>query len=253
MRCRSTRASVCSPCATSHRHRVRLIARSGIFVVGRGEVFMLTLTAPGAEQHEDTVHGGICLCTPKGGIDLSLFNATLPIRWNRFAQALRRDTGLHFHYFKAIEVQERGALHLHVLIACPDASALWVIAHETLRGLAMEFGFGHSIRRDTVTSARGAASYVAKYVSKASDQRPHVPWLDTKTGLPTRARYRAWSCSRHWGLRMSDVVAAQCAWARQQAPSLDSNSEIYTSPSPIDAAFARMWSQLASSTGPPDG
>ena len=93
VRCRSTRARICSPCATSHRHRVRLIARSGIGGVGRSEAFMLTLTAPGSDEHLDIVHGGVCPCTPAGGIDLALWNALLPIHWNRFVQTLRRESG----------------------------------------------------------------------------------------------------------------------------------------------------------------
>jgi hypothetical protein len=198
-------------------------------VLGRGEQAFLTFTAPGNRAHQDTVHGGICPCTPEGGLHPGIFNAALPKRWNRFAQALRRLHGQRFEYFRAIETQARGALHEHILIVAPDPAHKLVMSVEAVRRLAISHGYGHALRVERVSSIAGAGSYVAKYVSKSADERPDVPWLDGSTGELMRARYRTWSSSRRWGLRMREVLDAQQAWVRaRQAGSLDNNTQSYT-------------------------
>jgi hypothetical protein len=226
-RCRSTARRVCVPCSETYRRCIWQIALSGFLIVGRGQQLFLTLTAPGSEQHADTVHGGICPCTPEGGVALPVWNAQLPRRWNRFMQALRRHVGTKLSYFRAIETQKRGALHEHVILARADGQPL-ILSAERVRQLAMQHGYGHSIRLDVVSSMGGASSYVSKYVSKACDDRPDVPWVDESTGELMRARYRPWSSSRDWGMRMRDVLAVQAAWARAHDEPLDNNTKNYT-------------------------
>lgn len=228
-RCRSTAKRLCEPCSDSYRRRVWQVALSGFIVLGRGQALFLTLTAPGKEQHADTVHGGVCPCTPPGGVVLAAWNARLPRRWNRFMQALRRHVGTRLTYFRAIETQQRGALHEHVILTRSDGRPM-VLSVESVRELAITHGYGHSVKLEAVAQIGGAASYVSKYVAKACDERPDVPWVDTETGELLKARYRPWSSSRDWGLRMADVLAAQVRWARaQDVLSLDNNTQSYTS------------------------
>jgi hypothetical protein len=205
-------------------------------LMGRGEQAFLTLTAPGSRQHHDTVHGGVCACTPAGGVEPGIFNAGLPRRWNRFCQALRRLHGYRFAYFRAIETQSRGALHEHVLLVCPDPARRLVLDVARLRRLAISHGYGHALRVERVRTAAGTASYVAKYVSKSADERVEVPWVDAATGETSRASYRTWSASRDWGLRMGEVVEAQRVWAREREASLDNNTQTYTRLLPAPSA-----------------
>lgn len=229
VRCASSRRRACAPCSETYRRCVYQVAVSGFLIVGRGEKLFLTLTAPGQEAHADTVHGGICPCTPVGGVALAAWNARLPKRWNRFMQQLRRRVGCKLAYFRAIETQRRGALHEHVMLCSADPARPLVLEVESVRALAIAHGYGHSIRLDVVSGAGGAAGYVSKYVSKACDERSEIPWVNEETGEVMRARYRPWSASRDWGTRMGTVREAQKRWAAEQnAGSLDNNTNSYT-------------------------
>lgn len=240
VRCRSTKARTCNPCAESYRRRVHQVALSGMIVLGRGEQAFLTLTAPGTEEHRDTRTGEPCPCTPPGGIAPGIWNARLPKRWNRFCQALRRLHGYRFEYFRAIETQRRGALHEHVLIVSPDPSRRLVLDVNAIRPLAIAHGYGHSIRLERVSSIGGAGSYVAKYVAKSADERAEVPWVNEETGEVLRARYRTWSASRSWGLRMSAILDAQRRWAGERARSLDNKTQSYTGDVTQRSAFGAV-------------
>jgi hypothetical protein len=70
-----------------------------------------------------------------------------------------------------------------------------------------------------------AAGYVAKYVSKATDQRGEVPWdtVDSHTGevvAVPEARYRTWSASRGWGMTMKALREALRLAAQRRAAHL---------------------------------
>lgn len=204
-RCRRGRASICGPCAESYRRKVRRVALSGSY--GKGALF-LTFTAPGTSPHYH--RGALCACfTAQGGpVHLATWNASLggkAGRWNRLLQDLKRSFG-DLDYFKAVEVQDRGALHLHVLARARSGATL-IVPASALRRLAIKHGFGHEVDVRPVGDA-GAASYVAKYVSKATDQRHEVPWVDRANRRRLRAPYRTWSCSRRWGVTMGALNAA---------------------------------------------
>lgn len=217
------------------------VASQGL-VTGVHGIF-LTLTAPGDAVHYDR-RGNQCRCTPDGGIDLREWNANGAKRWNRFLRDLsvligcdivwtddhgKRHRKQGLVYFRATEVQRRGALHYHVLIRRSDKRPIRVKKSD-IRKLALRHGFGHSV--DVQRMQPGHAQYVAKYVAKASDQRDDVPWptsrivrrvterLDETTGelykrakmvrvMTVRATYRTWSASRAWGDSMKDVRLAQ--------------------------------------------
>jgi len=170
---------------------------------------------------------------------------------------LRREVdGVQF--FRAVEVQDgkrrsdghgRGALHLHVMTWSPTPLDL-----VQLRTLALRAGFGHSVDLAYCEpGSRRAAYYVAKYVTKACDQRDDVPWhaetIDQLTGEVTRgpvtARYRTWSTSRQWGLTMAAVRAEAAAYAASRAAALAETAEA--------DALALLGAVLNAAPLPPDG
>lgn len=239
--CSSTRASRCRPCSKRYRGRVATVARSGRR--GGREGLFITLTAPGRRAH--TVGGGpadpVCECTGPDGTDLALWNAESAEKWRRITQWLRRTYGRDVEYFRATEPQKRGALHFHVILRRRDGGAL-VIDVDDLRAAAIRNGFGHEVdvqpmehvhtrprksragRRERVGNVY---AYVAKYVAKSADARPHIPWsrhvwvtkevvdgagrLVTVTDLyeSNVATYRTWVASRQWGDTMLSVRCAQ--------------------------------------------
>ncbi len=184
-----------------------------------GFLYLLTVTAPGERAHR-LPGGQLCPCTPPGGVDLAEWNASHSGRWNHLRTNLRRDhEGLQF--MRGVEVQTRGALHDHAMIWSPTPLDLVAV-----RRRAMAAGFGHSVDlAPCAPGSRKAAYYVSKYVTKATDARERVPWaadvVDYATGEVTRervpGRYRTWSCSKGWGLRMTDVRATARAYAMKKA------------------------------------
>ena len=180
------------------------------------------MTAPTWRPHF-LPDGRACRCTGAGASrapsrDLAEWNASAGKRFNRLVMALRRELG-DLAYFKAAEVQRRGALHFHLLIRIRAGQRLPV---GVLRSIAIRYGFGHSV--DVQAIQAGHAAYVAKYASKAAGERDDVPWngwarterVDRTTGEVRkghrkvyRASYRTWSASRDWGRLMRDVRAAQ--------------------------------------------
>lgn len=254
--CGSTRASRCESCAAVYRQRVARVAGSGM-VVGVDGLF-LTLTAPGTRPHVRP-DGEWCKCT-RPETELDEWNAGASRRWNRLWQALARlldavevtydESGARrerytLDYFRATEVQRRGALHYHVILRRRDGRPL-ALSKAELRRLAMGLGFGHSV--DVQAMQPGHATYVAKYVAKAADERRDVPWRDDRarhhrprglygvrlardadgewvwvrigTGeiaaaapivahIFRRATYRTWSKSAHYGRGMAEIKASQ--------------------------------------------
>lgn len=214
-RCGSSNVEACRPCGERYRRRVGRIVCSGKRLPG-GTIVMLTLTAPGDQVHH-LPNGEACPCTPAGGVELAEWNANLGQRWNRFCQDLRRHLGQQIQYFKATEVQARGALHLHVPLRLVVGTQLHL---PTIRAMAIAHGFGHSVDLRTVKNEVGLW-YVAKYVSKASAMRSSVPWrkVDQDSGeLRLTPTYRTWSASRQWGLTMAAVRQAQQEWAMAGGP-----------------------------------
>jgi hypothetical protein len=252
VRCGTSRASRCKPCSAAYRGRVGRVAGSGL-VLGRAGLFV-TLTAPGGAAHR-LPDGRRCACTPPGGIDLAAWNAGAGKRWNEFVKALRREYG-ELEYFKAAEVQRRGALHFHVLIRAPRGAGVLVVSQRRVRELAMAYGFGHAVDVQPVQPSH--AGYVAKYVAKSADDRGSVPWrgwrhqtkttrsVDVTTGelssgetrrlVPSWApTFRTWSASRRWGTSMRAVRAAQVHYA----------AVVAVLPSWSDRAPSPGWAMLA--------
>jgi hypothetical protein len=244
--CATAIEALCGPCSRRYRRRVRRIAFGGGIKPGR--LVVVTLTAPGRQIH--TYKGGrkVCPCT-KRATDVGVWNGTLTKRANHWLTDLRRMYGLEFQYFKAVEVQERGALHLHLVLRVtagqdrlPNLTAF--------RNLAMRHGFGHEVVVDAKSHdmapevALAVAWYCSKYVAKAAGERQQVPyvhpktgervgrrpshlvpierhdgsrgWVDPETGemvpMGHGARWRTWTSSHHWGRSMRDVKREEYEW-----------------------------------------
>lgn len=224
-RCGATSTDRCKPCAKSYRTRVFWVGDSGRTRYPGDTILMVTLTAPSdVDQHcmrhrkcdarrEDCV---VCECTPEGGVHLGEWNGRCSARWNRFVEDLRRETGVKLQYFRAAELQKRGALHFHVLIRLPRSRGV-VIDEAQVRRLAMHHGFGHSVDVKAVSNEK-AASYLAKYVSKSCADRQDMPWVDRRTAEVTNGngRYRCWTSSRRWGWTMAHVRQQQVDWMMER-------------------------------------
>lgn len=239
--CNRSSRTACEPCGKRYHGRVARIFASGWQDTG-GQVLMLTLTAPGDQQHS-MPSGDVCPCTPIGGTNLAAWNATAGQRWTHLLLYLRRRYGDGLQYGKGHELQKRGAIHYHVLIRVPAKTAATMLREKKkIRAMAIERGFGHEV--DLVaTRSEGAGVYAAKYVSKACDQRDSMPWMDLTTGeiLDGAPRFRPWSTSRRWGSTMKQQRASERLWAMlhatpggddversESAPPLDSLPAIYT-------------------------
>jgi hypothetical protein len=207
-RCRRTDGT-CEPCASSYRRDVGRIARRGMLLPGRS--YFLTLTAPGDRVHF-LPNGDPCSCTPPGGVDLPTWNGECVARWNHLKRDLETLWGVPFVYFKAVEVQKRGALHLHVIVRVLGPA---LVQKADVRRLAVHHGFGHSVDLEDLTTdgdCGRAAGYCAKYCAKSCTERHVVPFVNCRTGEIGPGRWRTWTASRAWGASMKSMRAEQAAW-----------------------------------------
>lgn len=228
--CKSSRSSVCPPCAGRYRRRVRAVALSGLGRAGFIEYF-LTLTPPGDREHckkpgcdmAPYCQHEQCTCTAPAGVDLARWNAEHGARFNHFRTRLRRELAPGMEYMRGCEVQDgkrlagadagRMGLHDHLLIRSTVPLDL-----REVRALAIAAGFGHEVKLVPVTpGSKREGYYVSKYITKSADARREVPWVadvvDLETGelfegVSVPGRYRTWSCSRQWGMTMVDVKRA---------------------------------------------
>lgn len=250
MRCGNHRASKCRPCSDRYRHRVRRVAAEGLLHHSdTGYLYLLTLTAPAAEEHLQWVVGWdgkserpVCGCEAGLAAGLGSWNASASSHWNRLRTSLKRlYPGLE--YFKAVETQTRGAIHYHL----PIWSATPMNSVE-VQALALRAGFGCVMDLDPIASGDlRAAAYVSKYVSKATDTRDEVPWqadvVDEVTGevrlMHTDARYRTWSASRGWGMTMRAVREMIREAAVRRAARLVELAEAVSGPPDGESSWSR--------------
>lgn len=221
----------CGPCGEAKRRVLERVIEDGAGVQANTGLlgYFVTLTAPGVNDHLRWYQGTrpstrpICECHNHGST-LAAWNAGESACWNRLRTALTRDTYMQFA--GSVEVQDgkrggtgRGALHRHVLIFTDVP-----MTHEHVQELALAAGYGCVLDLEPIDSARKAARYLSKYVSKASTSRQMVPWeketVDRSTGEIHSSRkptYRLWSSSRHWGVTARQVRDAHAQQARQRA------------------------------------
>lgn len=120
--------------------------------------------------------------------------------WNRLRVQLKK-AGLIREFAAVMEVQKRGALHLHVLQTGD------YIQKNRLKGMAKAAGFGRctdirEVTREAASDARKSADYAVKqmagYLSKQNAEA-----LSAKTNK----RRRPLRTSRGWGLSMTAALA----------------------------------------------
>lgn len=224
-RCDRCSADKCRSCADRFRRRLYHVLLSGTDCTPNETLLLLTLTVPGTAPHA-LKDGTPCPCTPLGGIVVAEENALFNTRFNRLVQDLRRRQDPTLQYARVAELQERGALHYHVILRLQRTAADALLAgyrkadpYCQLRERVEHYGFGHEV--DLRPADRASVGYLLKYVTKAASERATMPWLDLRTGeiISGNDRYRVWQASRHWGLKMRDVRAAQRAWAQENDPS----------------------------------
>lgn len=217
--CKSPRADLCVPCSARYRRRLRRIVHHGLSRPGR-RLYVLTLTAPGVVEHgmwdPGWKRGSRPPCDCHRAPSVDRWNAGASGMWNHLRTLLRREHP-SAQFFRATEVQNRGALHYHVPLTLDPDDFLDVLM---VQRWAVAAGFGCTLYLDDRPSIGATASYVAKYVTKASGERDAVPWtrevVDMTTGeveTQTRPTYRTWSASRGWGLTMRECKDASRAAA----------------------------------------
>lgn len=215
--CSNHRESKCRPCATRYRRRFSRLIEEGVrtrVYRRQGFVYLLTLNAPGDEGHNRWVPGkkgrhGLCSCWLARQDGDDLWNGSASQRWNRVRTRLKQ-VYPEIEYVRAVEVQRRGLLHHHVVVWSPVE-----VDPTEVQGISLKAGYGCVFDLAPLDNAEKASRYLAKYVSKAVDQRSDVPWLshkvDTETGemIPVRTpTYRAGQASRGWDVKMADLRAA---------------------------------------------
>lgn len=220
-RCNSHRASRCVPCSWRYRRLVSRVAQEN--PSGLPHLYLLTVTAPSGGGSHPRWHRNewghqpsprpVCSCSDDL-VSLGDWNASAGRRWNTLRGNLRR-LEPRLEFFRAVEPQKRGALHLHVIVASPSQ-----LDPLEVQRLARAAGFGCVMDLAVVEAgSRRHAYYVAKYVTKAADSRADVPWVadvvDRETGeidrRATMPTYRTWSSSHGWGLTMRALKAGIAA------------------------------------------
>lgn len=225
VRCKQRRTSRCAGCGERHRRDVARVGRSGWLgwtgVLG----FFVTFTAPGV----DVLPWDKRLCSHQPGVrcsgklgcrasvtELQPWNDSLGQRWTWMMTYIRRElAGVTVEFFKSVEPQRRGALHLHVLFrvddtVCPDRFAA------VMRLCALRWGFGPQTDVQTVVLAderevAKRAGYCSKYAAKMADADRQ--FVNTDTGEVVTLRNRAWSKSGRWGTTMREIEQDRRAFA----------------------------------------
>lgn len=225
-RCDCSAESKCSLCAERKRRLLARVIDLGLSErVGAGYTYFLTLTAPGSSTHRRWRQGRggagrpSCDCHDNG-LTLGEWNAGESGCWNRLRLALSRLTEGSLTYVGSVEVQERGALHRHVVLNVDRP-----LFPEEVQALALTAGYGCVHDLQVIASASKAAWYISKYVTKSSGSRAEVPWVadvvDQETGevraMSTTATFRTWSAAQSWGYTMKGLREIARAQAQARA------------------------------------
>lgn len=218
--CGASSSSRCIPCSERTRRHYARVIETGL-TDAPGHAYFLTITSPGTAPHRQWVQGKVrhrpeCSCHDHG-MTLGQWNRYESACWNRLRTALARTAG-DLAYAGAVEAQERGALHRHVVIR----TELPLDPHQ-VQALAMAAGYGCVFDLQEIGSAAGIGRYLSKYVTKGGD-RDRVPWeatrVNTHTGevtVSTTPTYRLRSQSQSWGCSMREVRSIAAAQARARA------------------------------------
>lgn len=239
LRCKARRSSVCRGCGARHRRDVARVARSGWLELDRVvRAFFVTFTAPGIDvlPWDDQVctHRPGVRCSGKIGCrarvdELAPWNDSVGQRWSWMMTYIRREfPQVDVQFFKAVEPQRRGALHLHVMFRVEGSICSERFA-AVLRECALRWDFGAQTDVQEVDCTDGnevarRAGYASKYAAKMADADRR--FLNTDTGEIVSLRCRAWSKSTRWGDTMRNIALVRRRWAIHAAHAASTASSV---------------------------
>lgn len=180
--CRRRRCSWCG--VNVWKPYVQAGMMSGLDDVPGGEILLVTLTAP-------------------GDVEVEAWNESAAKCWNTFITYLRRTfPGAQLEFWKVAELQERGAVHYHIVLR-----GLRWLPVEILRALAVSAGFGRWVwigrperRRGGV---KGLLGYYGKYMVKGTR------FWELKQHVSTHSR----DWRQGWVQHGSSAVGASSSWS----------------------------------------
>jgi hypothetical protein len=191
-------------------------------------VKLLTLTAPGKDRlpwdeshcrelgpHD---HSGLLGCRVQSGA-LAGWNRTAPDRWrdlNRAAyQATVREVGSGaWLLVRPWELQKRGALHAHPLLAYSTLgekrAADAYLRH--LDRLAEHYGFGYVDRKHQVREPRAAAAYLSSYFVSGKKGKLSLRESVVSRQMPRSIFYVSPNLSQRSGVTMRSLRLVRFRW-----------------------------------------
>lgn len=173
VRCKRRLCSVCGPSYWLPLTKAKLL--SGLPQVDGIKAVGMTLTAPG------------------GDLDVDSWNLQSGACWNRLRTAVRRVYPAA-EFFRVIEFQKRGVIHLHVIVR-----GVSFIPHGLLKSLAVRAGFGPVVWLTRYHQRGAVAKYLAKYFLKDVDKTPG--------GLHVFSESRGWRLD--WNRRSPERLAVE--------------------------------------------
>lgn len=225
VRCKQRRSSRCAGCGERHRRDVARVGRSGWLGWTGVLAFFVTFTAPGIDvlpwDKRLCLHRPGVRCSGKLGCrarltELQPWNDSLGQRWSWMMTYVRRQLpGVTVEFFKSVEPQKRGALHLHVMFRLSGSVDVCEF-ERVMHAMAdrWEFGPKTDIQPVLLVDERDVAKcagYCAKYAAKMADADRQ--FVNPDTGELVRLRSRAWSKSGHWGDSMRGIEVRRRIWA----------------------------------------
>lgn len=213
--------------------QVKVFENLKAYTEGDGHAVMVTPTAPGAdvlpwdEEHCAGLgphrHSGLLGCRVQPEV-AQAWNATCSDRWRRLhdraARIAARETGRRPRLLtRAFEMQTRGVLHVHAVIArgtWPDKVAADVY-NRHVSELAGEYGFGHV---DTPTgrarSAVESAAYISSYLSRGKGSKRTLGETVRSDQLPRSIIHVATSLTLLTGVTMRGLRLRRLIWSLWQ-------------------------------------
>jgi hypothetical protein len=172
-----------------------------------GQVQLVTVTAPGVNllpwDRSSCKHGDDVACSGKRGCRvqrdrLRFWNLRARMQWSRMhrrvGQWTRRKWGPHLDLLGYVwQFQERGALHVHVVIGLktPINRHCAQKYRERLAEVAHEYGFGFVDTKWSSARGQRVAAYLTSYLLKGHGDRAQVQETVVHRDAPDRLVYVA--------------------------------------------------------------
>ena len=207
--------------------RRKIFANLRAYTEGTGEVLLGAVTAPGAGElpwaalcsglgeHD---HSGLLGCRVDARAARS-YNRAAPHQWRRlhrraYQETERRTGHRPWLLARVWEMQRRGVLHVHPVLACGTPAAR-IAARVYLRlvaELAPAYGFGFVERRAKPMSSRGAAAYVSAYFVTGRGGKASIEESVQTAGMPRSIVHVSVRLSQATGVTMRSLRLTRYAW-----------------------------------------